>query len=104
VSKQGWDLTSLRSLDAGAEWMRKRAGACLVLVVRANAEAETHDVAFAVDPLIAAKDAVAMVEVAMPEIADRLEAIREAAKEAARCKAVRDQQKAAAAALKGGKR
>jgi hypothetical protein len=93
---KGWDLTSLRSLDAAAEWIRSNAGACLVLVVRANAEAETSDIAFAVDPAIAPKDAVTMVEVAMPEMQDRLVAIREAA----RCKGIRDKQREAAAAVK----
>lgn len=90
MSKAKWDLTSLRSLDAAAEWIRDGAGALLVLVVRAE------DIAFAVDPLIAPKDAVTMVEVAMPEIAARLEAIREAAREAARSKVIREKQREAA--------
>lgn len=74
AKRKGWDLTSLHSLDAGAEWLRNRAGALLVLVVRAD------DVAVAVDPAIAPRDAAAMVEAAMPEIHARLESDRQAAK------------------------
>jgi len=59
-------LTSPRSLDAFAEWIRGKADARLLLVVRGE------DVAFAVDAAIAPKDAVTMVEVAMPEIHAKL--------------------------------
>jgi hypothetical protein len=61
VSKPGWDLTSIRSLEAACEWLRKGAGAQLVIVVRPG------DVAFALDPGIKPADAVTMVEVAMPD-------------------------------------
>lgn len=61
MSKRDWDLTSIRSLEAAAEWLRKKAGAQLVIVVR------PEDVAFALDPEIKPADAVTMVEVAMPD-------------------------------------
>lgn len=48
---KAWDLSSLHSLQGAAEWIRKNAGAQVVLVVRAG------DVAFAVDGQIAPKDA-----------------------------------------------
>ena len=32
--KREWDLTSTHSLEGAAEWIRKKAGAILVLVVR----------------------------------------------------------------------
>jgi hypothetical protein len=73
---KGWDLTSLRSLESAAEWLRKRSDAGLVLVVRGE------DVAFAVDAAIAPTDAVTMVEAAMPEIQSALERSRQAAREA----------------------
>lgn len=79
----GWDLTSPRSLDAAAEWVRAKSGALLVLVVRADAAAETKDVAFAVDPRIAPKDAAAMVEAAMPEIVAKLDERRRLARDMA---------------------
>lgn len=67
---KGWDLTSRHSLEAAVEWVRKGSGALLVLVVRAE------DVAFAVDAAIAPRDALDMVDAAMPEIAGSLEAQR----------------------------
>lgn len=61
--KREWDLTSAHSLEGAAEWIRKKSGAALVLVVRGE------DVVFAVDPTVPrAKDAMEMVEVAMPEL------------------------------------
>jgi len=62
VSKsKGWDMTSLHSLESGAEWMRKQAGdALLVLVVRGE------DVAFAVHADVKPADAVDVVQIVMP--------------------------------------
>ena len=51
-----------------------------VLVVRADAEAETKDISFAVDPAIKPADAVTMVEAAMPDMLAKLEAARELAR------------------------
>lgn len=62
AEKKQWDLTSLHSLEGGAEWIRKKSGALLVLVVRPG------DVAFALDPTIRVADALSMVAVAMPEM------------------------------------
>lgn len=78
-----WDVTSLHSLEGAAEWIRNKSGALLVLVVR------PEDVAFAVDPLIAPKDAGDMVEVAMQGVPLRLEMQRAAAKDLAAEKARR---------------
>ena len=74
TEKRKWDLASPRSLDAAAEWLRAQAGAQLVLVIRPG------DVAFALHPLIAPSDAVAMVEVALPDGMRELEARRLEAK------------------------
>lgn len=94
---KGWDLTSPRSLDAAAEWVRSKAGAILVLVVRGE------DVAFAVDPAVKPQDAETMVEVAMPELRAKLSERRELAKEDARLKAIREKQAEAARAVKGAR-
>jgi hypothetical protein len=63
---KGWDLTSLHSLQGAAEWIRKNAGAQLVLVVRAG------DVAFAVDPQIAPRDAKGLVVAELDVIVEHL--------------------------------
>ncbi len=63
AEKREWDLTSTHSLEGAAEWIRKKSGAALVLVVRGE------DVVFAVDPAVPRYvDAVTMVEAAMPEL------------------------------------
>jgi hypothetical protein len=95
---KSWDLTSGRSLDAAAEWLRKGSDACLVLVVRGE------DVAFAVDAAIKPADALTMVEIAMPELSQKLEEQRERAKDDVRLKAIREQQRAAAEAVRAEKR
>ena len=71
---KGWDLTSLHSAEAAAEWIRKGAGALLVLVVR------PEDIAFAVDPEIAPAAARDMVEWVLPQGQEQLEAKRLARK------------------------
>ncbi len=63
---KGWDLTSLHSLEGAAEWIRKNAGAQLVLVVRSG------DVAFAVDPAIAPRDARQLVEAELDNVVEHL--------------------------------
>jgi hypothetical protein len=75
-----WDLQSLRSLDAAAEWLRTRAGGVLVLVVRGE------DVAFAVDPAVSPGSAREMVELVMPEVEARLQERRLEARAKARAK------------------
>jgi hypothetical protein len=80
MATRKWDLTSTNSLSAAAEWMRKSAGAHLVLVVRAE------DFAFAVDGAISPKSAAAMVESMLGEMAERLNATRVAAREELRKK------------------
>jgi hypothetical protein len=77
MSKGKWDLTSLNSLHAAAEWLRKQAGGVLVLVVRGE------DIAFAVDPSVSPGSAREMVEFVMPEVEQQLGDRRLAAKIAA---------------------
>ena len=67
---KGWDLTSRRSLESAAEWIRKGSGALLVLVVRAE------DVAFALDAQIAPRDARDMVDAALEGVAEQMEDAR----------------------------
>ncbi|MGC1780885.1 MAG: hypothetical protein WA708_00025 [Acidobacteriaceae bacterium] len=62
TDKKPWDLTSTHAVEGAAEWIRKKSGARLVLVVRGE------DVAFAVDPALRCAEAMTMVEVAMPEL------------------------------------
>jgi hypothetical protein len=82
-SKKGWDLTSLRSLESAAEWIRKNSVAQVVLVIRPG------DVAFAVDPQIAPSAARELVELVMPDVQVHLDMSRAAAKDAAAEKARR---------------
>jgi hypothetical protein len=78
VSKgKGWDLTSLHSLQGAAEWIRKNAGAQLVLVVRPG------DVAFAVDSQIAPRDAKGLVEAELDTVVEHLVNQRIAARDRA---------------------
>jgi hypothetical protein len=81
--KKSWDLTSLHSLEGAADWIRKRANAQLVLVVRPD------DVAFAVDPQIAPLAARELVELVMPDVQIYLDMKRAAEKDAAAEKARR---------------
>lgn len=46
AGKKKWDLTSPRSLQAAAEWIRRQSGAQVVLVIRKDDWAESHDLAF----------------------------------------------------------
>jgi hypothetical protein len=62
----GWDMTSPRSLDSAAEWLRTQAGGILVLVVRGE------DFAFAVDGQVSPGSAREMVELVMPDVEKRL--------------------------------
>lgn len=81
--KKSWDLASLHSLEGAAEWIRKKSGALLVLVVR------PEDIAFAVDSQIAPLAAREMVEFVMPDVQVQLDMQRAAAKDAAAEKARR---------------
>jgi hypothetical protein len=83
MAKRGWDLTSKRSMDAAAEWMRKNADALLVLVVR------PEDFAFAVDGQIAPSAAADMVSSILDPMREQLAAERETARAAALEKAAR---------------
>ena len=74
---KGWDLTSLHSLQGAAEWIRKNAGAQLVLVVRPG------DVAFAVDSGIAPRDAKQLVEAELDRVVEHLVQQRMAARDRA---------------------
>ena len=72
-----WDLTSLHSLQSAAEWIRKGAGAQLVLVVRPG------DVAFAVDGQISPRDARVLVENELDAVVEHLVQQRMAARDRA---------------------
>lgn len=74
---KGWDLTSLHSLEGAAEWIRKNAGAQLVLVVRPG------DVAFAVDPAISPGDAKQLVVNELDAVVEHLAQQRMAARDRA---------------------
>ena len=74
---KGWDLTSTHSLEGAAEWIRKNAGAQLVLVVRPG------DVAFAVDPGISPRDAKGLVEAELDLVVEHLVQQRMAARDRA---------------------
>ena len=92
--KKGWDLTSKRSLDAAAEWVRSGSGAILVLVIRGE------DMSFALDKAVSPASAVAMVDLVMPEVEAQLIEERARAREDARLKEMRERQRAAARATK----
>lgn len=74
MSKGKWDLTSVGSLTAAAEWLRKQCDGRMVLIIRGE------DVACALDPLIAPRDAADMVEAAMPEIVAKIDGDRREAR------------------------
>jgi hypothetical protein len=73
----GWDLRSTHSLEAGAEWFRKKADATCVFVVRGG------DLAFAVAPGMKLEDAREAVEFALAGAVEELERQRREAEEAA---------------------
>lgn len=76
--KREWDLTSTHSLEAGAEWIRAKAGALCVVIVRVN------DSVLAADPGLAAGDAEELVNGYMIKLARDLETARREKRRAAR--------------------
>ena len=62
--KREWDLTSPRSLAAAAEWIRGKADAIAVIVVRGE------DTVMAVHPEAAPHDAAETVRELLPEMAE----------------------------------
>jgi hypothetical protein len=70
--KPKWDLTSTNSLEAAAGYLRKNAGAQVVIVIR------EHDAVIAVDVGIAAEDVHRHLFRALPGAIERLEAKQEA--------------------------
>jgi hypothetical protein len=105
MSKPAWDLQSPRSMAAAAEWLRERADANLVLIVRgvrvgANGSELEPDVSFAVHAGIAPLDAVAMVEVTLPEMLHNLMLDRKLARELAADKVRKQKDKEMMARLK----
>lgn len=66
AEKKQWDLTSAHSLTGATEWVRKRADALLVLVIRPG------DVVFSVDPDLSAMNAVDLIENALPALLEQL--------------------------------
>ena len=61
--KKPWDLTSTHALEAAAEWIRKRAGALAVVIVRVD------DAVLSVDPQMTPRDADGLVCERMRELA-----------------------------------
>jgi len=76
--KREWDLTSTHSLESGAEWLRAKAGAPCVVLVRVN------DSALAADPGLAAADAEELANRYMIKLARDLEVARREKRTAAR--------------------
>jgi hypothetical protein len=76
--KRKWDLASTHSLESGAEWLRREAGALCVVVVRVN------DAVLAADPGLAAGDAEELVNTYVMQLARGLEAARREKRKAAR--------------------
>lgn len=50
MSKRDWDLTSTHSLESAAEWLREKADALIVVVIRPG------DAVLAADPLLDVMD------------------------------------------------
>jgi hypothetical protein len=82
VSGKGkpWDLTSTHALEAAAEWLRKRADATVVLVVRGK------DYAFAVAPGVHPDDAYDAAHFVLPGALDLARILHQKAQEAAKAK------------------
>ena len=64
--KKQWDLTSTHSLEGAAGWIRKRAGASLVLVIR------PQDVVTSIDEGLEPLDVVTMVRHELPQLLQHL--------------------------------
>jgi hypothetical protein len=79
VSGKGkpWDLTSTHALEGAAEWIRKRADASVVLVVRGG------DYAFAVAPDVAPEAAYDAAQFVLPDALDGLRERRQREQEEA---------------------
>ena len=65
-----WDLTSTSSLQGSAEWLRKKSGALLVVVIRVD------DLAIAADPACAPRESENLLLDRAPELHARLEELR----------------------------
>lgn len=76
--RKGLDWTRTGTVEAYAEWLRKKSDALLVLVVRPN------DAVFAVDPACAADDAKELAIERVIDLARNVEAARKAKRPAAR--------------------
>ena len=77
AERKQWDLTSVHALEGAAEWIRKRSGAIVVMVVRGQ------DKAFAVSPDVAPSDAAELVRDLLPEMVEETNHARHARREAA---------------------
>ena len=71
MAKDKWDLTSTHSLEAAAEWLRKRSDALIVVVIRAS------DGSLAVDPLIDVIDVKDRIWEDVPKLLGELRRIRD---------------------------
>jgi hypothetical protein len=85
VSAREWDMTSTHSLEAGAEYLRKKAGALLVVVVR------VEDSAIACHPDVSPNDAMERLLLEAVELTKKLNEQRVAAREKAARRARRSE-------------
>jgi hypothetical protein len=76
--KRQWDLTSTHSLESCAEWIRAKADALCVVVIREN------DSVLAADRGLSAADAEELVNMYMIRLARDLETARREKRKAAR--------------------
>ena len=72
TAKREWDMTSTNSMEAGAEYLRKKTGAVLVLVLRAQ------DAVVVVDEGVNAPDVPCIISSCLHEAIARLEKAQEA--------------------------
>lgn len=85
--KKEWDLTSTHALEGACEWIRKRAGALMVIAIRPGSidqdgnslaadSAIAFDAVIDVDPELPANDILARLELEMPALVEKVKARR----------------------------
>ena len=87
MANRNWDLTSNNALQAAAKWLLEKSGALLVVIIRVD------DLAIAADPGCAPRESQNLIEDRLPELHERLERERVAARELADRKRVRDEKR-----------
>lgn len=87
MANRNWDLTSNNALQAAAKWLLEKSGALLVVIIRVD------DQAIAADPGCAPRESQSLLKDRMPELHERLERERMAARELAERKRARDEKR-----------